>query len=220
MAAFNAAAENGAHMIELDVSLSVDRQLVVLHDDTVDRTTNGCGSVDALTFKELQGLDAGSWFDPRFHGERIPALAQVLDEVKDRLMVNVEIKPNAFEPHGPVDAVERQVLELIHANDMGDDIIVSSFEWQVLETLRLLDPHIALGLLSDRPADENLRYWINRIDGFSWHPDSRVLTPSQVASLHELGAKVLPYAVGSRIDAQQMLAMGVDGLIVDNPNWV
>jgi glycerophosphoryl diester phosphodiesterase len=88
----------GAQMIELDVTLSRDRQLVVIHDETVDRTTNGAGLVKDLTLSELTRLDAGSWFDPEFANERLPTLAQVLETVRGQLMVNIEIKPEAFEP--------------------------------------------------------------------------------------------------------------------------
>ncbi len=217
LAAFNGAIDAGAHMIELDVSLSRDRQLVVIHDETVDRTTNGSGAVKALTLNQLDQLDAGSWFDPRFNAERLPTLAQVLDRVKGHLLVNIEIKPEAFEAQGPADAAERQVLDLVREKKMRDDVLVSSFEWQMLENLRKMEPGIALGLLSEVPADGNLLNWYQRIEGFSWHPDYRVLTRSQVDTLHDLGAQVFPYAVHGKIDTRGMLAIGVDGLIVDDP---
>ena len=217
LAAFRGAIEAGAQMIELDVSLSKDRQLVVIHDNSVDRTTNGSGPVKAHSLLELSRLDAGSWFDPRFKGERLPTLAQVLDAANGHLLVNIEIKPEAFEPHGPADAVERQVLALVCDKKMVEDVLVSSFEWQVLENLRQMDPDIALGLLSEAPVDASLLEWHQRIKAFSWHPDYRVLTRSQVDTFHKLGARVFPYAVEGKIDTRGMLAMGVDGLIVDDP---
>lgn len=217
LAAFRAAIDTGAHMIELDVSLSKDRQLVVLHDETVDRTTNGSGAVNTLSLSQLSRLDAGSWFDPRFKTEKLPTLAQVLDAVKGCLLVNIEIKPEAFEAHGPADAVECQVLALVHEKQMGDAVLVSSFQWQLLNNLRKLDPTIALGLLSDRPLDNSLLHWYRQVEGFSWHPDYRVLTRPQVDTLHDLGARVFPYAVDGKIDARGMLALGVDGLILDDP---
>ena len=217
LAAFKGAIDAGAHMIELDVSLSKDRRLVVIHDETVDRTTNGTGAIKALSLKQLSQLDAGSWFDPRFNAERLPTLAQVLDVVKGHLLVNIEIKPEAFEAQGPTDAVERQVIDLVRKTNMRDDVLVSSFEWQVLENLSKMEPGIALGLLSEAPADENLLHWYQRIKGISWHPDYRILTRSQVETLHGVGARVFPYAVDGKIDTRGMLAMGVDGLIVDDP---
>lgn len=218
LAAFTGAIAAGAQMIELDVSLTQDRQLVVIHDDTVDRTTDGSGAVKALTLEQLARLDAGSWFDPAFHTERLPTLGQVLDAVKGRLLVNIEIKSEAFERHGPADAVERQVLALVHEKKMLDDVLVSSFEWQALAKLRAMDGQIALGLLSDVPLDERLHHWYRRVNGFSWHPDYRILTRLQVDALHYLGARVFPYAVNGRINTREMLAMGVDGLIVDDPS--
>jgi len=216
LAAFTAAADAGAHMIELDVCLSRDRRLVVIHDDSVDRTTGASGAVKMFSLRQLSRLDAGSWFDPSFSGEKVPSLEQVLDAVKDRLLVNIEIKPEAFESLSPADAVERQVMALVRAKQMANDVLVSSFEWQILENMRALDPGIALGLLSDTPADESLLHWYRRIDGFSWHPDYRILTRKQVDTLHGMGAKVFPYAVNGKIDIDAMLAMGVDGLIIDD----
>jgi glycerophosphoryl diester phosphodiesterase len=217
LAAFKGAVDAGAHMIELDVSLTRDRQLVVIHDDTVDRTTDGSGSVRALTLEEIGRMDGGSWFDPAFEGERLPTLAQVLDAVKGRLLVNIEIKPEAFERHQPADAVERQVVQLVREKNMRDDVLVSSFEWQVLENIYKMEPAIALGLLSDVAADERLHHWHQRVKAFSWHPDYRVLTPDQVKAFHDLGARVFPFSVEGRIDTRAMLAMGVDGLMVDDP---
>jgi len=214
---FEGAVDAGAQMIELDVSLSKDRKLVVIHDDTVDRTTNGTGPVNALTLETLRRLDAGSWFDPRFKGERLPTLAQVLDMAKGRVWVNVEIKPEAFDPNGPADAVERQVLDLVHEKKMIGDVLVSSFDWRVLEYLRQLDSTIAIGLLAEVPAGAPLLDWIDRVNAFSWHPDYRVLDRAQVETVHNLGVRVFPYTVKGRIDTQGLLAMGVDGLFVDQP---
>ena len=217
LVAFTAAVDAGAQMIELDVCLTKDRQPVVIHDASVDRTTNGSGAVRSMTLDQLQRLDAGSWFDPRFGGERIPTLGQVLEAMRGRLLVNIEIKSEAFEADGPEDAVERQVVELVQARQMADDVVISSFEWQVLANIHAMAPGIALGLLSETPADDRLRRWYTRIGAYSWNPDHRILTPPQVATLHAMGAKVFPYAVDGTIDTRRMLAMGVDGLIVDSP---
>ena len=111
LAAFEAAIEAGAVMIELDVMLSRDRKVVVIHDATLDRTTNGKGSVADLTLAELKQLDAGSWFDAQFVGQQIPELSEVLDLVNGRAYVNIEIKSNAYEAHHPPDAIEKQVVD-------------------------------------------------------------------------------------------------------------
>jgi len=216
LAAFAGAADAGAQMIELDVTLTNDRKLVVIHDDTVDRTTNGSGAVRGLTMKTLGQLDAGSWFDPRFKTQRLPTLTQVLDMAKGRLLVNIEIKPEAVDPHSLDDAVERQILALVCEKKMVEDVLVSSFDWRVLKKLRRLDPAIAVGLLADVPADDRLFDWIEQVTAFSWHPDYRVLTRVQVEKVHGVGARVFPYAVNGQIDTGGMLAMGVDGMMVDD----
>lgn len=218
IAAFQGAINAGAHMIELDVCLTKDRQIVVIHDETVDRTTNGNGKVRRLTMEELAQLDAGSWFDPKFSGEQLPTLAQVLALAKGKILVNIEIKPEAFEAHGPSDAIELQVLGLVRSHQMEENVLVSCFQWQVLQRLREKAPDIALGLLSDVPADDRLFAWCRKIQGFSWHPDYRVVTRPHIEVLHQMGAKVFPYAVNGSIDTRRMREMGVDGLMVDDPD--
>ncbi len=217
-AAFEAAIAAGAAMIELDVTFSRDRRLAVIHDERVNRTTNGRGPVSAHTMKQLQRLDAGSWFDPAFAGQTIPELADVLDLVNGRIAVNIEIKPEAYESSNRDDAVERQILDLLTERNMLDDVIISSFSWWSLARVRSLSPAVAIGLLSARPADEHLLFWYRRLGGFSWHPDWRLVTAAQVALLHAAGARVFPYIAAGRIDSARLLAMGVDGLIVDDPS--
>ena len=97
LAAVRAAIEVGADMVEIDVTLTSDGHIVVIHDETLDRTTTGSGRVSDFTLTELQRLDAGGWFAPRFAGERIPTLDQVLDEIEGRILLNVEIKSEAVE---------------------------------------------------------------------------------------------------------------------------
>jgi glycerophosphoryl diester phosphodiesterase len=218
LAAFAGAIDAGAHMVELDVCFSRDRHPVVMHDDTVDRTTNAAGPVNSFTMEQLGSLDAGSWFAPRFCAEAVPSLSHALDLMKGRVHVNIEIKPDCFEEQDPADAIERQVLSLVREKGMDSDVLVSSFEWQLLDRIRILDSEITLGLISDMPADDSLIYWYRRVKGFSWHPDYRILTRVQVDTLHELGARVFPYGVNGKIDIEGMLAMGVDGLILDNPH--
>jgi glycerophosphoryl diester phosphodiesterase len=113
--------------------------------------------------------------------------------------------------------VERQIVEMVTERQMTTDVLVSSFAWRVLARVRALSANLAIGLLSELPADERLIYWFRRLDGFSWHPDYRVVSRSQVKLLQGFGARVYPYTVGGRIDTAALLAMGVDGLIVDDP---
>jgi len=152
LAAFRAAAESGVGMIELDITLTRDRQMVVFHDDTLARTTNGRGNVRARTLGELKRLDAGSWFGPGFKGERIPTLDEVMMAMPPELAINIEIKPEACEFPAPADAIERQLVRCLRDHDAMNRVLVSSFSSKVLERLALeaAPPHVAL--LTDRGA--------------------------------------------------------------------
>ena len=99
LVAFQAALDAGVQMIELDVALSRDRKLVVIHDATLERTTNGEGAVSDHTLAQLKQLDAGGWFHPRFAGEHLPELSEVLDLADGQVLINIEIKPHAYESH-------------------------------------------------------------------------------------------------------------------------
>ncbi len=106
LSAFELAVEQGAHWFELDCTLSEDGEVVVIHDDTVDRTTNSKGAVSGLTVEQLARLDAGTWFDPKFAGERVPTLAEALDLARNRIGVYIEIK-NSDDDTSLIEAIER-----------------------------------------------------------------------------------------------------------------
>lgn len=217
LAAFLAAKHAGAHMIELDVTLSRDSQLVVIHDETLDRTTNGSGWVKKHTFDELILLDAGAWFDPAFKGEKIPLLDQVLDAVKGSLNVNIEIKSGSNEFQQAGDVIETKVLELVKNKKMESEVIISSFDWGILENIRNMDDMIAIALLSEHQNDVLLTAWCRWLNAFSWNPDYRVLSKDQVDDMHEIGVKVFPYTVNTKKEIDVLVDMGVDGVITDDP---
>ncbi len=217
LSAFSAVKNTGAHMIELDVTLSRDRKLAVIHDETIDRTTNGSGPVNQHTLSELKAFDAGTWFGPEFKDEKIPTLAQVLESVKGFLKVNIEIKPEAYEYRKPIDAVEIQVLDLLKKMKMTSDVIISSFDWRILENIRNMDSNVAIALLSESHADILLTAWCRWLGAFSWHPDYRVLSKDQVDRIHGINVKVFPYTVNTKKEIKTLLDMGVDGIITDDP---
>ena len=171
LASFSAALDIGVKMIELDVMLTRDRKMVVIHDATLERTTNGHGPVSSYTLKELKELDAGSWFHPRFAGERLPALEEVLDLVSDHALLNIEIKSNAYEAHQPPDAIEKQVVELVRRKNALTSVLISSFEWKILENVASMEDAPAIALISKYPAaGANVKLCI-RLKAFSWHPN-------------------------------------------------
>jgi glycerophosphoryl diester phosphodiesterase len=217
LASFRASLDAGVQMIELDVMLSKDRKVVVIHDATLERTTNGCGPVNGYTIKELKALDAGSWFQSRFAGEQIPTLEEVLDHVRGRTMVNIEIKPSAYEAHRPADAIERQVIELVRRNSIQASVLISSFEWKILDHIATMEDVPAIALLSRDPADRDNVELCIRLKAFSWHPNCRELQHEQVKKMHEAGICVFPYNVDSQKEYQRMIQMHVDGVITSDP---
>lgn len=218
LAAFAAALDAGAAMVELDVTLTRDRHLVVIHDDTVDRTTDGRGTVSAMTLAELGRLDAGSWFAPAFAGQRIPTLDQVLALARGRAQVNIEIKVSAFEPGAPTDSVERQVMAAVGRYDMVDAVVISSFESRLLTRLAAMAGAVPrLALLTETPFAPSDLDLCRDLKAWSVHPDRSFVTPEMVAAAHRDGFRVLPYTVNDRDLAKAFLAWGVDGFFTDDP---
>lgn len=139
LTAFEEAIRVGADGIELDVHLSKDGEVVVIHDETVDRTTNGSGRVRHLTIAELKELDAGSWFDAAFAGEKIPTLLEVLELLERtgfRGSLNIEFK-TGFHPYPNM---EQKVQVLLDKKDWPFDIMYSSFSLRALLRMHRLDP--------------------------------------------------------------------------------
>ena len=217
LCAFEAALDAGAAMIELDVNLSYDRRVVVIHDTTLQRTTNGHGPVNGFTLKELKQLDAGSWFHKDFAGERIPELTEVLELVEGRALVNIEIKSSAYEPNHPLDAIERQVMELVRQKKALDYILISSFNIFILEQLAALKGAPPLAWISKCPADHHTVAMCSRITAFSWHPEHLILTRDQVEMMHDAGIRVFPFNMDTKADFHRMLSIGVDGAIINDP---
>jgi glycerophosphoryl diester phosphodiesterase len=217
LAAFEAAIEAGAVMIELDVMLSRDRKVVVIHDATLDRTTNGKGSVADLTLAELKQLDAGSWFDTQFANQQIPGLSEVLDLVNDRIYVNIEIKSNVYESHHPPDAIEKQVVELLGQKELLDTCMISSFNVNILEQIAFMENPPATAFISKKPAGKKTVHMCSRLKVFSWHPDYRIVKRNQVKQMHATGIRVFPYNVDTFEDFSKMKNLLVDGVITNDP---
>ena len=152
MSAFRSAMEKGAEMIECDIHLSRDRIPVVIHDSSLDRTTNGSGNIVERDFKELSQLDCGSWFSDQFSGETLPKLEQLLEEVSGKILLNLEIKSKAVESEERTDGVESQVCEMVHAFGLEEQVLVSSFHHSCLNRVRKHKYSLPVAPLLERPA--------------------------------------------------------------------
>ena len=208
MAAFCLAEKLGVDGIELDVHLSRDGVPVVMHDDTVDRTTNGRGQISDYTLHSLQSLDAGSWFSSEFSGEPVPMLADVLNWAGNRLRLNIEIKTTS---------AGRAVLDLL-ADYPDSDVLVSSFRHDLLFTMRQWSPDLSIAFLTDSCFWRVALKRAVACHAASFHPPAQHVTRMMVEACHKHGLAVYPWTVDT-VDRQRgLIRMGVDGLFTNMPN--
>ncbi|MDJ0783068.1 MAG: glycerophosphodiester phosphodiesterase family protein [Desulfosarcinaceae bacterium] len=217
LAAFRAAVSAGLAMVELDVRLSRDRRLMVIHDAGLDRVAGIPRQVREMTAAELAALDVGRWFDPAFRGEGVPTLAQVFEMVPSWMHINVEIKPGEHEASDPGDSIERQVLAVIDRFDARRRTLVSSFNPHILHRLRMLSEHHRLAVLSDADRQPDGIRLCDAIQADAWHPHHPLVNPAQVTRAHRRGLKVYTYTVNTKTECRRVKAAGADGLFSDNP---
>ncbi|GGD81913.1 glycerophosphodiester phosphodiesterase [Paenibacillus nasutitermitis] len=212
MAAFQLALEQGCDAIELDVHLSRDGQLIVCHDSTIDRTSDGTGEISNLLAEELKRVDAGRWFGEQYAGERIPLLTEVFDLVPPGVMVNVEIKDTSGHRLEPV------LLELLKREGRLDNVVVSSFDHESLALLKQLEERVKVGLLYDcRPVRHALMATITGFDVYSLHPKFKRLDQENIRECIGQGLQVYPYTINDELSIRRAIDYGVSGIISDYP---
>lgn len=215
LAAFELALAQGADAIELDVKLSSDGQVVVHHDATVDRTTNGHGRVKDLPLAELRSLDAGNSFSDQFRGEKIPTLDDVFDAVGRRTFINVELTNYTT----PGDHLVETVCMLVKKHKLQKHILFSSFFASNLSKARSYLPEVPRGLLASPGL---LGTWA-RSFGFTFgkyqalHPYLNEMSQQQVARVHRLHRRVHVWTVNAEPDMRRLFSWRVDGIFTDDP---
>ena len=216
--AFEAAVQAGAQMLEMDVTLTLDKELVIIHDTTVDRTTNGTGLVNSFSLRELKQLDAGSWFDSRFADERIPTLSEVLDNiVTDKILLNLEIKPANLSTQSVIGEIEQMLVTVIEERHLLPKVLITSFDAGALTRIKQLDHRIPIGLNSKFTEGEHTIARCKALDVFSYHPNFAYLEVASIEMLHKSDIYVMPYNIENSMEIQQLQDWGVDGLCVEDP---
>ena len=215
MAAFKKAVEAGATWIETDVDVLKDGTPILIHDSSLDRTTNRSGSYYDLTVSDLDDIDAGSWFSPEFAGERIPTLAQLVAFMNETgLNANIEIKSSEAGAQMSLQLVDA-ILKELEALD-GPQVIISSFNHVLLKIFKDKAPQYSVGALF---VAENL--WddwksILELVGADYiHPDDSTLTRAQVQAFREAGYGVNVWTVNSPARANELFNWGVTGIFTD-----
>ncbi|MBI2758059.1 MAG: glycerophosphodiester phosphodiesterase [Chloroflexi bacterium] len=212
---FELAVAQGADAIELDAKLSFDGQVVVFHDATLERTTNGSGRLSQKTFSDLRSLDAGSFFSDQFRGVKIPALEEVFETVGKKIFINIELT-NYAAPH---DALVEKVCALVKKHGLEKNVVFSSFFASNLKKAEHLLPGVPRGLLA-------LEGWMGawaRSFGFAFgeyaalHPYLTDVNAQQVGRVHRLKRRVHVWTVNKPEEIACLKAWGVDGIFTDDP---
>jgi glycerophosphoryl diester phosphodiesterase len=214
LAAFELAAKQGAPAIEFDVKLTSDHQVIIIHDQTLNRTTNGSGAVTKQTLAALRDLDAGSWKSAEFRGEKIPLLDEVLETVGKKVLMNIELTNYAT----PFDGLVTEVVALVKKHGLQERIIFSSFYFTNLLTAHRLLPTVPCGQL----ILEGNQGWMQRTTARfmnleAEHPYITDVTTELVQRLHAGGRRVHVWTVNEPADMRRLCACGVDGIFTDDP---
>jgi len=223
LGAFENALKIGVDMVECDVHLSKDGEVVVMHDPDISRTTNGTGQIGALTLAELKQLNAAAKFaDPKWSPQAVPTLAQVLDLVKGKAGIQIEIKLAAGNKR--YDGIEKKVIDLVNARGMTNDVIIISFDFPTIQDVKKIDSRIKTGALSRGDwvmamSPEQIAVEIMTTTGADYFmPTAGVLNETMVRAIHGRGAKIGVWTVNAASDMQRLAGWGVDAITSDRPD--
>ncbi|AWK04035.1 glycerophosphodiester phosphodiesterase [Flavobacterium crocinum] len=206
--AFQKALDLNSDGIELDVHLSSDGHIIVIHDETIDRTTNGKGLVSSFSLAELKSF----LIDGK---HQIPTLNEVFDLVNKKCLINIELKGLGTAPK-----VVALIEEYITATNWNyNHFIISSFDWNMLEETSTLNSNIPIGVLTEEDLDKALVF-AEKIKAKAIHPDFQLLNADNVSEMQKKDFLVLPWTVNSEEDIQKVKSYKVNGIISDNPDKI
>lgn len=215
LSAIRAAVEAGADMVEIDVQLTKDGALVIMHDDSVYRTTNGSGLVKDLTLEQIRMFDAGVKFDPKFAGERVPTLDEALEAVQGKAMLNIEVKNAGSEASRKLMA--EKLSEAIARYNYAAHVQVMAFDSDFMREMRQKTPTISMAMLAvTNSFNLKLRQAGNlKMDGLNLLHGA--ISQGEVRDIHKAGLRTNVYTVNRQASMLKALRKGVDGLITDYP---
>ncbi|WP_297870757.1 glycerophosphodiester phosphodiesterase [uncultured Oscillibacter sp.] len=213
MLAFRKAVEAGADGIELDVQLTRDGEPVILHDEQVDRTTDGTGWVKELTLAELRKLDASYLYTGQYGFNPVPTLREYCEFIRDLpVITNIEMKTGVFEYPG----MDEKVWDMIQEYHLEEKVIISSFNHYTILRMRELAPALKYGFLSETWIIDAGRY-CHEHGVACYHPMFRSLTQEAVAELKQYGLEINTYTVNTEEDVRDLAAKGIDAVIGNFP---
>lgn len=212
-AAFLRAIELGADMVELDCQMTRDGAVVVIHDETLDRTTDGKGRVREHTLKEVKSLDAGSWFSPQFAGEEVLTLEEAVEILRGHVGLNLEIKGQ----DGP-GRLEIQCVGIVRSLHFFAETVFSSFSPPRMRLVRDLGDDARIGVLANRSASWNATFALAaELGAEAAHPERSLVSTKTVAEAHRRGLDVRVWSVNRPDEIEAFARLGVDGIFTDFP---
>ncbi len=213
---FRMAYEAGVDGIELDVRLTKDRKVVVIHDASVNRTTNGQGRVSSMTLAEIQRLDAGSWFDPKFKNAKVTTLDEVFESLPHDFLIDVEVKIFGL----PVTPLVTATIDVIRRHNRLETAMLSSFSARALDAARRLEPKLARGSAWSRFRPYRLPpQWFLPVVKPHWvQPEQRALSPKLIAKCRRRVWPILAWDVDAGLDYTAIKKLGVQAVVSDSPD--
>ena len=221
MEAFQKGVEMKSDYIEIDVQMTKDGELIVIHDTTVDRTTDGTGKVGDLTLEEFEQLDAGSWFSEAYAGEEVPTFEEVLDAFRGKTGILIELKAPELYP-GVEEKIANALIERNMSKPNNNKIIIQSFNHESMKKSKELLPNLSHGVLTGgswaNVTEEQLAQFAAYADYFN--PTMNIVTHELVSDVHEAGMDIFPYTSRTQEQAWRLFDLNVDGIITDFPEHV
>lgn len=212
--AFKKAIELNVDMIEFDIQLTIDNQVVVIHDKTVDRTTNGKGKVEEKTFESLRKLDAGTWFDSKFIGTRIPTLRETLNTIPSSIKLNIELK--TYNPESSI--FEQEVAAIATEFDLLNQAIFAARHPESINRFKAILPNVKCVLLQKERTEEDYIQILDKLDLQFAQIRRHSAKKEFIDQLHEHEIVVNLFYADDPEEMKQYIEMGVDGILTNYPD--
>jgi glycerophosphoryl diester phosphodiesterase len=204
MVSFEKGLQCRADLLELDIHLSLDGEIIVIHDSEVDRTTDGTGPIERMTLAQIKKLDAGVKFNQKFKGERVPTLREVLDWSKDKIPIAIEVKGNPF----PTPGIEHKLIKMLREYNLISETMVISFHHECMKRFKQTEPALATGLLLMGELIDPLQA-LKSCNANSWRPGWQYWTQDKVEAIQKSGATASTWNADIESVMDQIVPMGL-----------